>query len=193
MYSDIIKRKENIIITSVEILDEVGLQGLTTKEIAKRQGVSEPAIYKHFTGKLDILNNILDKYSKFDDMIANTVVEQDMDCIQGLFYYASSYAEYFENYPQITTVMLSYDMYAYDSSTKKKMLTIIHHRLDLLKHLLKKGYLKSEIKSTLDIDELANVLHGIIWSLTYMWKLTCSTDSLKKQIIHAFNEILLQK
>jgi AcrR family transcriptional regulator len=37
------QRKNKIIIEAIDLLDEAGIQGLTTKEIAKRQGITEPA------------------------------------------------------------------------------------------------------------------------------------------------------
>jgi AcrR family transcriptional regulator len=45
MKKNIIKRKNKIIIEAIDLLDELGIQGLTTKEIAKRRDPSEPAIY----------------------------------------------------------------------------------------------------------------------------------------------------
>ena len=46
MYKDYIKRKEKVIISSIDLFDEAGIKGLTTKELAKREGITEPAIYK---------------------------------------------------------------------------------------------------------------------------------------------------
>ena len=41
-------RKEKIIINAIDILDEGGINGLTMKEIANQQGITEPAVYRQF-------------------------------------------------------------------------------------------------------------------------------------------------
>ena len=37
MHNNFLKRKDGIILTSVEIIDQLGVQGLTIREIASRQ------------------------------------------------------------------------------------------------------------------------------------------------------------
>ncbi|MDD4730008.1 MAG: NAD(+)--rifampin ADP-ribosyltransferase [Dysgonamonadaceae bacterium] len=53
-------RKERLIRTAIEIVDEIGIQGLTTKEIAKRQDVSEATLFRHFASKNELLKAVLD-------------------------------------------------------------------------------------------------------------------------------------
>jgi TetR/AcrR family tetracycline transcriptional repressor len=49
-----------IVETALDLLDEVGLDGLSTRLIAERMGVKQPALYWHFTNRqalLDAMNN----------------------------------------------------------------------------------------------------------------------------------------
>ncbi|MDP4091416.1 MAG: TetR/AcrR family transcriptional regulator, partial [Bacillota bacterium] len=46
-----IKRKERVTLTAIDILNELGFQGLSTKEICKRQEISEGTRYEHFKNK----------------------------------------------------------------------------------------------------------------------------------------------
>lgn len=51
-------RQLQIIDTAIELIAEGGIQELTMKRIAGRIGINEPAIYRHFECKLDILEAI---------------------------------------------------------------------------------------------------------------------------------------
>jgi AcrR family transcriptional regulator len=44
-------RKDEIIDAALEVFSESGYEGGSMREIAKRVGVSEPALYRHFDGK----------------------------------------------------------------------------------------------------------------------------------------------
>ena len=53
------ERQEQIIETAIKIIAEKGIQNLTTKNLAKEIGISEPALYRHFDNKLEILKAVI--------------------------------------------------------------------------------------------------------------------------------------
>lgn len=87
MKSKILKRKESIIITAIEVLYEVGINGMTTKEIAKRQNISEPAIYRYFDGKREIIKEIFTRYSIYDEVIKNTIIDNGIQGKEAIRYF----------------------------------------------------------------------------------------------------------
>lgn len=190
MCAGFLKRKESILICAIDILDELGVHGLTSKEIAKRQGITEPAVYKQFTGKQDILLAIMERFAAFDEMIMNTMMENKMAFQEGIRYFARSYSEYYENYPQITTVMFSYDMLKYEAETYRRMQMIINRRLSFLTDFIKKGQAEGTAANTIESGIYAEMLHGIIWSSTYIWKLNRCSYSLKKRLLPAVEALL---
>jgi TetR/AcrR family tetracycline transcriptional repressor len=50
--------REAIVRTGLELLNEVGLDGFTTRRLAERLGVKQPAIYWHFRNKRDLLDEM---------------------------------------------------------------------------------------------------------------------------------------
>lgn len=44
---------------AVDVVREEGIQGLTTRAIARRSGLTQPAIYRHFAGKDDLVSQVL--------------------------------------------------------------------------------------------------------------------------------------
>ncbi len=44
-------QREAVIRTALELLNDVGMEGLTTRRLAERLGVQQPALYWHFKNK----------------------------------------------------------------------------------------------------------------------------------------------
>ena len=171
MYKEYLKRKEKVIISAIELLDERGIQGLTTKELAKREGITEPAIYKQFDSKQEIILAILDQFAKFDEVIMNTIIEQKMTPKEGILYFAESYASYYQNYPQITTVMFSMDVFRYDEKANQKMAETMKKRQEFMTQLITRARQLCGIEMEISPEELAEMLLAVIWSTTLKWKL----------------------
>ena len=190
MHNEILKRKEKIIITAIDLFDEAGINGLTTKEIARRQNITEPAIYKQFGSKKDIVMAILDRCASFDELIKNTIIDNKFVGKEGILYFARVYGEYYQNYPQITTAMFSFDMFRYDVDLLDKMNHIVNERSKVLFNLVAKGVENHDFPVDMDKQALTDVLFGIIWSTTFIWQMGGCMFDLKNRILKAVGIIL---
>ncbi|MFJ4094090.1 TetR/AcrR family transcriptional regulator C-terminal domain-containing protein [Kitasatospora sp. NPDC089913] len=47
--------RETVVAEALDLLDEVGLDGVSTRQLAKRLGVEQPSLYWHFRTKKDLL------------------------------------------------------------------------------------------------------------------------------------------
>jgi len=187
---DIIKRKEKIILTAIEVLYEAGIRGMTIKEIAKRQNISEPAIYRHFNSKKDIIIEILRRYSKYDDVIKNTVIENGIEGTNAIKYFCRSYAEYYPNYPEITTVMFSFDIFKYDEDLNQQMKKIIDNRYNLLLEFVLRAIEIKQVSLTSDAQVLTDSIFSILWGTTFIWRMqNCSFD-IKERILMEVDNII---
>lgn len=183
MYKAALPRKEKIIITAIDLLDEVGIGGLTTKAIAQRQHITEAAIYKHFDSKKDIIIAILKRYAIFDQSIRNTIIENKIRGKSAILYYVKAYAEYYQNYPQITTPMFSFDIYRYDEDTNNMMKTIVKDRYDLISQAVLQGVELGEILARPNYQGLSDAVFGMVWTTTLLWKLNQCSFDLKKRLL----------
>ena len=190
MKIDILKRKESIIITAIEILSQTGINGMTTKEIAKRQNISEPAIYRYYNGKREIIKEIFRRFSNYDEVIKNTIKDNAMDGKEAIRYFCRTYAEYYQNYPEITTVMFSFDTFKYDEETNEEMKNIIKNRYDLLLGIVEKAIETKEISFNNNVEALTDSIFSILWAITFLWRMeNCSFD-VKERILLAVDNII---
>ncbi len=183
-------RKDTMLIAAIDILDRGGIQGLTTKEIAKAEGVTEAAVYKHYTGKGEIVEAILERFASFDDQICNTIRQQNMEENQGILFYASAYAEYYQGYPQIATLLFSFDVFRYDPKLKRRMQNTMDNRRAFLEEFIQgcRGQVSKPAK--IDPGVMANLVLGCIWNSVYFWKLHDEELDLKAEILTGVRSIL---
>ena len=59
---ELTERQQQIVNISIDLIAGQGIQNLTIKNISKEVGFSEPAIYRHFDSKYDIIMAMLDSF-----------------------------------------------------------------------------------------------------------------------------------
>ena len=69
-------RRKAIVDTAAQLFAEVGFRGGTTRELAKRVGVTEPVLYEHFQTKRDLYAAIIDDASRQGFEVARGILEQ---------------------------------------------------------------------------------------------------------------------
>ncbi|MCX7842750.1 MAG: TetR/AcrR family transcriptional regulator [Clostridia bacterium] len=190
IYKEYLKRKEKLIISAIDILEEGGIQALTTKELAKREGITEPAIYKQFDSKRDIMMAILERFAIFDEQIESTIKEQKIESKKAVIYFAETYACYYQSYPQLATVLISYDFFKYEKTTCEKMQNIMKRRYELIKRLIDQGQEKGEIPNDIASEDLSEIILGIIWSAVFKWKMEDYSFSLKEAVMKRLEWVL---
>ncbi len=187
MIDNYLTRKEKITITSIQILDEKGIKGLTTREIASRQNITEPAIYRHFSSKKKIILSIIEKFKIFDELISSTIIENKMAPLDALKYYIESFSKYYENYPEITTIMFSLDVYGYDEDLKDEMFDTFSQRDKLIKDIIEEGQKKNLFTEKISSEYISEMIIDILWGTIKRWKLNgCKTD-LTPQVMEKLN------
>lgn len=185
-----LSRKESILITAVQVLDELGIQGMTTKEIAKREGVTEPAIYRHYKGKEDIILSILGEFSRFDERLINTINQQALQPREAIEFFCSSLAEYYQGYPEVTAIMFSLDAFRYSESTYAKMHEIFQNRMTFLYSQTEKGIEEGIFKIDGSPETIRDMIYGFLINGAHIWKMGDCHSDLKQNVLNMLSTIV---
>lgn len=163
------ERKEQIINEGIQIIHENGFPALSIRELASRVRISEPAIYRHFKSKDDIIMGILNKMKEFGELIQQKLmaVEGELEKIRQLFLLQLAY---FEKNQAMTTIMLSEEVFNLNEKFKRKLALITNSRYHLLMDLIKSAQAKKIIVDE-DADNLASIMMGAIRVIIFQWKL----------------------
>lgn len=185
MKKSYLSRKERLILTAIDIIDSIGIQGLTIRELANSQDITDGAIYRHFKTKNDIIIAVLDSFSNFDSTIIGVIKEQKMQAKEGLLFLINSYAEYYENYPALTAVEFIYDFIKNEPDLAKHMKEILDYRFKSIVSIISEGQKIGEIKGGIFPDELADVILGIEKQIMFRWRLQGYNFVLKEKMTSA--------
>jgi AcrR family transcriptional regulator len=168
---DILHRKDRLIITTIELIDELGLQRLSTREIANREGVSEATLFRHYKNKNDLLIAVVDFYSKFDEDIFLTTRLKKLGPKESIYFLVKSTVEYYENYPAITAITQLMDVLKYEPDLTEKINEIINYRFRVIKELIDEAIDMGEIKPEINSEYLSDMIIGTIRELCLRWRI----------------------
>ena len=185
-----IRRKERILISALELLEAGGVNNVTTKKMAERQGITEPALYRQYKNKSAIITGIIEEYAAFDDQIMATIEEAHMDGITSVKFYVQRFSELYTNYSEITTVMYSMDVYFYEDRTRNRMKTIQAKRLVFLEKLIGEGQKDGTITNTMAPALLADMVDGLIYTQIYRWRMNDKEGNVGLQLLTMAEQLL---
>lgn len=187
---DILHRKDRLIITTLDLIDEIGIMNLSTREIASREGVSEATLFRHYKNKNDLLKSVLDYFTKFDNDIYQTTMLKNLSPSDSIRFFISSLAEYYENYPAITVITQLLDTLKYEPELKDEVSFIINSRLQFINNLIDEAKKSNEIKEELDTENLAFIISGTFREICLKWRLD-RNFSLKDRVLYTIDTILM--
>ena len=96
MAENYVSRRDKIVASAVELIGDLGLNALTTKNLARKENISETLIYKYFGGIDEVLTEVVVQYAAFDKNIQMTVDHQAGSNMDKLRFYADTYATYYD-------------------------------------------------------------------------------------------------
>jgi len=168
----VLHRKDKIIYTTIDVIDKYGIQNVSTKEIAKRQRISEATIFKHFKTKQELLMAVLDFYSQYDDDIRFSVMEKLANPLAAIRFYIQAYTEYYENYPAITAINQATDIITCDAELGERIKIIYTNRINALIEIIEAAKEIGQLPQDIDADRLADIIWGTYQGIILKWRLS---------------------
>ena len=173
------ERQKVIIDEAINIIHEGGYQSLSIRELAKRVKISEPAIYRHFLNKEDIVLGILTRISDFDEQLIESIDKKKMPK-EKLNEFICFHFDFLDKNQNMTSVIFSEDIFTQSRILKEKVMKIISHRQMLIVSIIREAKNKKKIKDV-DSTELSKIVVGFIRMIVLEWKLSGFSFSLKEK------------
>jgi len=164
-------RKEQIIRAAMDIIASRGLDHLTMQNIGRAVGISDAAIYKHFSGKQEMLLAMIDSIRK--NLMAELRSHLNPqapapDQIRALLDYHLEYIEKNNGAPHL---VFSEALYLGNPRVKDSIRRTMEEYTAFLRKILRAGQEAGEIRADLDIDAFPVVLLGVIQAKVMLWVL----------------------
>ncbi|MEA3447376.1 MAG: TetR/AcrR family transcriptional regulator [Bacteroidota bacterium] len=175
------ERQEEIIETALELIDAEGIQGLTIKNLSKRIGISEPAIYRHFDSKIHIITTVLEMLKKNSESIFNLKISENENSVEEISELFKSHFTLFINKPVLASVIFSEELFKNETVLKEKVNEVITHNNEILVSIIKAGQERNEIRQDIEAGDLSILIMGTLRLYVKKWQLSGLSFNLKQK------------
>ena len=185
------ERQQEIIETSLNLISQNGIQGLTIKNLSKKIGISEPGIYRHFNSKVHILIAILDFFTKGTQQIFEKELKNSDTAIEKIAHLYSKHFEFLSAKPSMATILFSEEIFKNEPVLIKKIQTVINEKDRILISILEEGQQKSEINQEVEAKYLSTIIMGTLRLFVKKWQFSDYSYNLSQEGKQIFETIKL--
>lgn len=174
-------RQKEIIDVSLQLIAENGIQGLTIKNLAKKIGFSESAIYRHFENKIQILVAILNFFKENTERLFTAELNSDKDAISKINHLFLNQLKNFTHSPSLVAVIFSEELFRNEAILVERVSEIMNNNFDTLTQIIKNGQEKGEIRADIEASHLSVVVMGTLRLFVKQWQMSNYSFDLIKE------------
>ena len=182
-------RQLEIIDLSIEIIAKQGIQGLTIKNIAKKIGISEPAIYRHFDSKTQILLTILDNFMEMAAFMGEAMKGNNDSAGDKIEFMFSRIVDIFIDTPSYISVIFSEEIFKNEQVLKNKIVEILSLNEQTIEYIIRTGQEKGEVRTDIEYKNLAIIVMGTLRFRIKQWDLNNYDGDIKADGIVLINSL----
>lgn len=169
---DLSKRQIEIIEAATQLIGNGGVQSLTTKALASEMGFSEPALYRHFSDKNEILKSVLIYYKeKLREGLAN-IMNSDLSGKEKIKEMIDFQFGHFTKYPAVIMVIFSETSFQHNSQLSKLVSEIMKQKSIMVSGIIEHGQREGSIRSDIGPEQLATIIMGSMRFTILRWRLS---------------------
>lgn len=187
------ERQKIIIDEAINIIHEGGYESLSIRELASKVKISEPAIYRHFLNKEDIVLGILSRIGEFDHKLEENLREGKTS-IEKLHRFIKFHFSFLNKNKEMTSIIFSEDIFNQSDLLKEKLVRVIKYRKKLLTSIIQEGIESKEIKN-IEPGSIVTMILGFIRLTVLEWRLGGFKFDLSKksgEVVQAINQMILR-
>lgn len=171
-------RQKEIINVSLELLTDYGIQGLTIKNLSKKIGISEPAIYRHFDNKVEILSALLDFFRQNNECFFEKEVGESIPAPDKIENILMNHFRVFTENPSLVTVIFAEELFRNEAALSDKVISIMEYNSSVIQTILDEGQAAGTIRKDIPAEHLTLIVLGTLRLFVKKWQLTGASFSL---------------
>jgi len=165
------KRQKEIIDTAIELIAEKGIQELTIKNLSKKIGIAESAIYRHFSSKLDILLGILSLFRESKEQMNQELKEVGTTPTEKLKRMLLRRFAYFSTNQAIASVIFSEELFRNDRRLSEQVYQIMRINQQAIVNIIMAGQQVGEFRDDVPAKEMAFMITGALRLIVTQWRI----------------------
>ncbi len=197
-------RQKEIIEHSIALIARKGIQELTMRNLSREIGISDPAIYRHFASKTDILLGVLDVLEHETlsrlELSNRSVGDGNADAMStetarargarnDLEYHFHTLFVRLSSAPDLSAVIFADEFFLNEEALVQRVRSLMDHTQIGVERLVKRAQDAGELCSVVLPSELATMLIGAVRLLVRRWHIGGHSFDLEREgmnLVHAF-------
>ncbi len=172
------ERQKEIVNAALDLINQKGIQGLTIKNLSKKIGVTEPAIYRHYENKMDILVSILDLFKANTDQIFEKELKADFSALDKIEHLFNRHFQAFSATPSLVSVIFAEEIFRGEPLLTEKISEVIEKNDSIVSMIIREGQRNGEIRTDIDSSHLATMVLGSLRLFVKKWQFSGYSFSL---------------
>ncbi|MCO5269033.1 MAG: TetR/AcrR family transcriptional regulator [Brumimicrobium sp.] len=185
------ERQIEIMEAATNRISKYGIQNLTIKTLAEDIGLSEPALYRHFKSKNEILLSVLEYFKmEMQNRIQSIQFKEDDSYAERLRLIFNSQLQTFTDKPAIVSVIFAESIFHFDENLSNKVAEIMDLMQNYVLENVKNGQENGQYSKVIGASTLTTIIIGGMRMTVLKWKLSGHKSNLMKDGKSVLNGIL---
>jgi len=164
-------RKEQIRTAAIDLIAEKGIQNVTMKNLSRLIGISEPAIYRYYNSKYDILYGILDTFEEYSVGKIKAIQKQMNHPLQQMEAFFMDRCRLCHEKPNVAKVLFSEEYFQYDERLAEKMSSIMRQHGTFFYTAIQVCQKRGIFRGDIDAQVVFQIIIGPLRLLIKQWGL----------------------
>lgn len=175
------KRQIEIINASKDIIGKKGIQNLTIKNLAKKMSFSEPALYRHFKNKTDILKTLLLFHEETINKKIIEIKRSNKTAIQKIKLIIDFQFNHLQKDPSVVMIVFSETSFQYNDILFSVVVKAMEQRTKNLIDIIEEGEEAGEIRNDTSAQRIASIILGGMRFTILKWRFNNFKPNLNKE------------
>ena len=165
------ERQQQIVETAIKLIADKGIQNLTTKNLAKEIGISEPALYRHFSNKLEILKAVITNF-QIKMQPALEKLNKSVNSLNKIESFILEHLKIISQNPDFAKVIFSEANFQNKEDLILKMNKMMSQSHKILETVVQLGQSKNEIRTDVNSLSMVRIIIGSMRLLVTQWSMS---------------------
>lgn len=166
------RRQIEIINAATQLIGDTGINNVTTKNLAEEMGFSEPALYRHFSSKTEILTSVIDYFKEQISEGISAIFKEDHTGFENIHELIKYQFILISNQPAIIMIIFAETSFQYDKKLSDAVFSLNTHLKHLLIGLIEKGMTDGSIRKDVKKEDLSTIMLGSMRMTVLQWRLS---------------------
>lgn len=160
------KRQAEILDAALQLAAAGGLVNVTIRKLAEALGITEPAIYRHFANKAEIVKAMIREFATASD---ETIAGIPQSGLAGLRAFIAGRFELAAKNPPLAKVMFAEELFMGEPEYAELVLGMMHAHRAALRRMFREAAEAGEIRGDIAPDMLFRIVFGPVRLLIKQW------------------------